>query len=97
MGIALRSLKGDQNVGEGPIEVKVRFADFDILEFPAQGGQVARVPASPLIGFSAMAFREVEPDSDLWEFRVPHPEGGAKNVYLHGGDILLVRATSKVL
>ena len=102
MGLALRYLKGDQNIGEGPIEVKTRLADFDVVTFTSPSGPAA-VPGTPLIGFVAQAFREVESDSDLWEFRVsmgPGPEGvpgQIKLIYVAGADLLLVRAPSKVL
>lgn len=96
MGIALRYLRGDQNMGEGPIEVKVRLTDFDVVTLQGPGGQPTAVPATPLIGFTAMAFREVQAESDVWEFRVMAGEG-IKLIYLDGSDLLLVRAPSKVM
>jgi hypothetical protein len=54
------------------------------------------VPASPLIGFVAQTFREVEAGSDVGEFRVITNDG-IRMIYVSGADLLLVRAPSKVL
>lgn len=102
IGRALRYLKGEQNIGDGPIEVKSRVTDFNLMTVQGPDGRPAAIPAASLIDFTAQAFREIGAGSDLWEFRVmsqTEPDGpaAAKHIYIDGSDLLLVRAPCKVL
>jgi hypothetical protein len=101
MGLVLRELSGDSKVGEGPIEVMLRVSDFNVIDInTAQGKQV--VPATSLVAFTALSFRELMTDddepvgSDVWEFRVETPEGPQALMHVHGPDVLTVRARSKI-
>ena len=75
----------------------------DVVLYPRpDAGRPASVPATALIDFTAQAFREVEKDSDVWEFRVmgktsPGAPTAAMQIYIAGSDLVLVRAPSKVL
>lgn len=102
MGTVLRYLKGEQNTGEGPVEVKTRITDFNIATVQGPDGQPAAVPANTLISFQAETFREIEAGSDVWEFRTMAQEGAAvpgriMQLYFSGADLLMVRVPSKVL
>lgn len=94
-GLVLRFLK------EGPIEVLTRVADFNIQQVTGPDGQAAEIPATTLVAFVATRFREVERDSDEWEFAtlVKVKEDAppvTKYIYLSGRDIFMIRADSKV-
>ena len=102
VGRALRHLKGEQNIGEGPIEVKCRAGDFNVMTVNGPDGRPASIPATGLIDFTAQAFREIGAGSDLWEFRVmsqtgPDGPAAAQHIYIAGSDLLLVRALCKVV
>jgi hypothetical protein len=94
-GIVLKFLK------TGPIEVLTRVADFNIQEVSGPDGQKAEIPATTLVAFVATRFREVEENSDEWEFAtlVKVKEDApptTKYIYLSGRDIFMIRADSKV-
>jgi hypothetical protein len=100
MGRVLRHIKGDQNIGEGPIEVKTRINDFNIVSVNGPQGETA-IPANTLISFNAQTWREID-GADVWEFRVMSGEGApvpgrVMNMYVAGRDLLTVRLQSKVL
>lgn len=63
MGLALRELRGDQVVADGPVEVMTRCQDFNILDMQGPEGPVS-VPAQSLIAFTAQSFRELAPEAD---------------------------------
>lgn len=94
-GIVLRHLK------TGPIEVMTRVADFNIQEVKGPNGQTAEFPATTLVAFTAVRFREVEEGSDEWEFTTLQKIEEAappvtKYIYLSGRDIFMIRADSRV-
>lgn len=95
----LRELRGDRAVGEGPLEVLLRAADFNITEMTDASGRKQNVPANTLVAFTAQAFRNI--GEDHWEFRVAAMTGGGEPtaglLYVHGTDILTCRLLSKVL
>jgi hypothetical protein len=93
MGPVLRTM------GSGPIEVQTDRQDFGVQMFQTPDGKQSAVPAPALITFRAVQCREVEPDSDLWEFRVPEPVNGVTVtalLYWRGVDILSIKAISRV-
>jgi hypothetical protein len=104
MGIALRE------IGSCPVAVLLRAKTSDVKSTVVpvnpkkenEGVKVVSVPGEDPIRFSALAFREIKPDSDVWEFRVSerHPQTGADVIslwYVLGQDILCVMAQSKVI
>ena len=97
MGHALKHLRGESKTGEGPIEVKTRVTDFNVITMTAPNGQAQHVPANTLISLTADSFREVDEGSDVWEFRVTGDKGERQFMYFAGSDLLTVRAASKVL
>ncbi|RLB68623.1 MAG: hypothetical protein DRH08_00185 [Deltaproteobacteria bacterium] len=97
MGRTLNYLMGTSKTGEGPIEVKTRVIDFNVITMTAPNGQAQHVPASTLISLTADSFREVDEGSDVWEFRVTGEKGERQFLYFAGADLLTVRAASKVL
>lgn len=103
LGLALRE------IGSGPVAVLLRAKTSDIKSTVVpnnpkkenEGLKVVSVPGEDSIRINALAFREVKPDSDVWEFRVAeqHPQTGADVItlwYVLGHDILCLMAQSKV-
>jgi len=93
-GTALRHIK------TGPIEVMTRVTDFNIQTVTGPNGDPIDVPATTLVAFSAVSFRELGDNTDEWEFvtMVPSRSGEPAKayVYLSGADIFMIRAMSRV-
>jgi hypothetical protein len=98
MGLVLRSL------GSSPCEVVCYQQDFSLQQIPhpQSPGEMMPYPCQSLFGFQATAFREVEKDSDLWEFTTVQEATTAEGVtqrvrmlvHLRGADIFTVRVAS---
>lgn len=64
-GLALRELRGDQTVGDGPVEVATRLQDFNILNMMGPNKEPVSVPAQSLVAFTAQSFREVTQEQQV--------------------------------
>lgn len=101
MGPVLRSLGG------GEVQITLRQEDFNVVQVVSPDGKPMSAPARTLIAVQVRSYREltdtVSPDLlpplDIWELRVPEESKAGTLlalVYIHGEDILCVKAMSKV-
>lgn len=103
LGIALRQ------IGTGPVVVLLREKTSDIKtavvpKGPSErdGVQVVSVPGEDPIRLRAVSFREMDANSDVWEFRVlerhPETQSDVQTIwYVCGKDILCVMAQARVM
>ena len=99
MGPALRSL------GDCAVQLTLRRDDFNVVQVMSDKGEPMNAPARTLIVVQARSYRELpksdgdDHSSDIWELRVSEqsPAGVVlAMIYVHGEDILCVKAMSKV-
>lgn len=86
-------------LGSGPVRITTYQQDWETRQIGNGQGAGLAVGMS-LVAFAASDFRETEKDSDMWEFTVPEvqPDGrtSAVRTFLHGEDIFMVGAVSKL-
>jgi Fe-S cluster assembly ATPase SufC len=99
MGPVLRALGG------GEVTLTLRKEDFNVVQVMSPDGAPMSAPARTLIVIQARSYRELRSDdvdfplTDIWELRVPEETKAGivlALVFVHGEDILCVKAASKV-
>lgn len=88
--------------GEGPVEVMTRLEDFNVITVPDERGKPTSVPARTLVLFTALRFRRLNSESDVWEFQVAQEVGPGvppvtAYIYIAGSDVFMLKRLSKVL
>jgi len=94
LGPVLRHLQGSDR-----IEVITRMMDFNVQTLAGPDGKEVTVPANSLIAFTAVAWRELGENSDLWEFRTMRQSGAGPVfalMYFHGTDLFTARVMSRI-
>lgn len=94
LGPALRHLQGAERA-----EIMTRTMDFNVQTLMGPDGKEVTVPANSLIAFTAVSWRELGEDTDVWEFRtLMQAEAGPVNalMYFHGTDLFTIRVMSRI-